>query len=74
MTFASRAAMGNMSQSKRDDIESLYYVLAHLAGFKSVFEVKEPKKLHDDKFLFCSNHHFIVRILFPNDYILASTH
>lgn len=69
-SFASRQAMANMTQSRRDDIESLYYILAYLAGITSPFEGKDLKKLAGEKSKFCENLPHIVSY-FSIDFIHA---
>lgn len=64
MVYASRAAMNNMTQSRRDDIESLYFVLTCLAGFTSPFEKKKFKDLLKRKEQFCTHLLNIVRDIY----------
>lgn len=58
--FASMGAMQNTPQCRLDDIESLYYVLAYLAGITSPFEEKDPTKLMTAKDQFCIDFPYIV--------------
>lgn len=47
--YASRWAMANMTQGRRDDIESLYFVLLHLAGLSSTYVDKNFRDLYKEK-------------------------
>lgn len=58
--FASRQGMANMTQSPRDDMESLYYVLTYLAGFTAPFEAKDSKKMANEKEKFLTSSRRIV--------------
>lgn len=55
------AAMNNKTQNRRDDIESLYFVLAYVAGFTSPFEKKKFKDLYEQKEQFSGNKLYLVR-------------
>lgn len=53
--------MDNLTQFRRDDIESLYYVLADLAGFTELFGKKNKKDFAGEKFDFCTRQPYVVR-------------
>lgn len=60
LPFASRSAMVKRTQSRRDDIESLYYLLTYLSGITPP-QGNDMKKLFSDKDQFCKNFDHIVR-------------
>lgn len=60
--FASRSATNQRTQSRRDDIESLYYLIAFLFGIP-LPRGNDTKELYSDKDQFCKDSEHIVRLL-----------
>lgn len=57
--------MTEIKPSRRDDIESLYYVLTYIVGGVSLFE-KKGDDLYKNKVTFCNNATYMVGLFFQS--------